>query len=101
MKRVSWTSAFAFALLTFSASAQNATTELHQRCATRLSGVLLGKTPTAALLSSADPQVSVDTMLAAPEFVDRFARWVSSHFNVDPGDTPPEDASYFMAKYVL
>ena len=92
-------SAAAVALLATTASAQTA--EQRQRCATRLSGVLLGRTPSATLLSAADPQAQVDAMLGSPEFIEKFSRFVNSQFNSDPGETAPEDASYWMSRYVL
>lgn len=71
------------------------------RCATRLSGALLGQSPTPELMALADPQSQVDALLAAPEFHERFARFVNQKFNEDPGMTPAEDASYFLAKKVI
>ncbi len=82
------------------ASAQIAP-EKRERCATRLSSALLGRSPTAALLATADPQTTVDAMVASPEFIERFSRYVNSAFNVDPGATTAEDASYYLAKHVL
>jgi hypothetical protein len=76
-------------------------TEAHERCATRLSVALLGQSASAALLASADPQAQVDAMIADPAFVERFARFANSQFNVDPGANVMEDASYTLAKYVL
>ena len=37
--------------------------EKRERCATRLTVALLGKSPSAQLLASADPQTSVETLL--------------------------------------
>jgi hypothetical protein len=71
------------------------------RCATRLSTVLLGQSPTPELMASADPQAQVDALLAAPEFHERFARFVNRSFNEDPGLIPAEDASYWLAKKVI
>jgi hypothetical protein len=83
------------------AFAQNATTELNQRCATRLSTTILGKAPTSTLLSATDPKLSIDSMLATPEFIEKFSRFINSEFNRDPGVMPADDASYYLAKYVL
>jgi hypothetical protein len=84
------------------ASAQaSATPEFKVRCATRLSAALLGKTPSATLLASTDPQSTVATMLTTPEFIENFARFVNASFNRDPGVVPAEDASYYLAKYIL
>jgi len=82
------------------ASAQ-ATPEARARCATRLSAALLAQPPSAALLSATDPQATVDTMLTTPAFRERFARFINAKFNGDPGATPAEDASYYLARYVL
>jgi hypothetical protein len=71
------------------------------RCATRLSLSLTGRPPSEALLSSADPQSQVDALLADDAFVEQFARFVNSELNPEPGMAPAEDATYFLAKYVL
>lgn len=85
-------------LVASTASAQN---EARERCATRLSGSLLGQTPTAALLGATNPQTSVDAMIATPVFQEKFSRFINAKLNDDPGETPAEDASYYLAKYVL
>lgn len=72
-----------------------------ERCATRLSVSLLGDSPNAALLASANPQSTVDGMLGDAAFVERFARFVNAEFNVEPGAKVEEDASYTLAKHVL
>jgi hypothetical protein len=71
-----------------------------ERCAVRVSIALLGTSPSAALLAG-DAQAQVDSMLASPEFIERFARFVNSKFNDEPGMSSAEDASYHLAKYVL
>ncbi len=81
--------------------AEGDATEKNERCATRLSIAFLGKTPTADLLASANPQDAVETLIADPAFVERFSRFINSEFNPEPGMNEPEDASYFMTKYVL
>src|SRR5438046_3160759 len=73
----------------------------HERCATRLSVALIGKSATPELLVSADPQSAVDAMLADAAFAERFARFANSQFNPDPGVDATEDASYTLAKYIL
>ena len=73
----------------------------NQRCATRLSVTLLGKSPDAALLASDDPSSRVDAMLATPEFRDRFASFVNASFNGGPTTDPTNDPIYFLARYVL
>lgn len=75
--------------------------ELHERCATRLSIAFLGKSPSAPLMSSSNPQDQVDALLADADFQDRFARFINAQFNPDPGANVPEDASYTLAKYVM
>lgn len=73
----------------------------HERCATRLSLALLGTSATPELLASGSPQGAVDALLDDPAFVERFARFVNSRFNPEPGATVAEDASYTLAKHVL
>jgi len=82
------------------AQAEDAT-ELHERCATRLSIAFLGESPSATLIADANPQGQVDTMLADAKFQERFSRFVNSQFNDDVGTKPSEDAPYYLAKYVL
>lgn len=72
-----------------------------ERCATRLSIAMLGKSASAALLAQAKPQDAVDAMLDDPVFIDRFARFINSEFNPEPGANAQEDASYWLMKYVL
>ncbi len=72
-----------------------------ERCAIRLSVALHGKSPASTLLTSQDPQSSVDQMLASPDFIERFSRFVNATFNDEPGQNTAEDAAYHMAKYVL
>ena len=75
--------------------------ERAERCATRLSVAVLGDGATPELLASTDPQASVDGMLKDAKFIERFSRFINSQFNMAPGATPAEDASYFLAKHVL
>ncbi len=75
--------------------------EAKQRCAVRLSISLLGKGATPALLASADPQAEVDAMLKAPEFADRFARFVNSEFNGGPAMAATDDPVYYLGQYVV
>jgi len=75
--------------------------QLDARCATRLSIAFLGVSPTAAQLASTTPQAAVDAMLGDARFQDRFASFVNAQLNANPGNTPEEDASYWLAKYVL
>ena len=83
------------------ATAQTATAEKTERCATRLSIALLGKSPVATLMSSANPQSQIDAMLASADFQERFARFVNATFNDDPGATAAEDPAYYLTKHVL
>jgi hypothetical protein len=73
----------------------------HERCATRLSVAMLGKSATPALLGSADPQSAVDAMIADPAFIERFASFTNSQFNPEPGETALTDSAYTLAKFVL
>lgn len=91
----------AVSLAAVTASAQTVTAEKTERCATRLSIALLGKSPVAALMTNADPQSQIDAMLTSVDFQERFARFTNATFNDDPGATPSEDSAYFLAKHVL
>ncbi|MBL8955586.1 MAG: hypothetical protein JNK82_32725 [Myxococcaceae bacterium] len=93
-------SALAAVLVAAAASAQ-ATPEARARCATRLSAAILAQPPTAAQLGAMDPQSNVDAMLQTPVFRERFSRFINAKMNGEPGATPAEDASYYLAKYVL
>ena len=75
--------------------------EQNERCGIRLAIALNGKSADAALLASADPQTSVDALIAKPEFADRFARFVNSEFNGGPATTAAEDPVYFLAQHVI
>ncbi|CAN5735734.1 hypothetical protein BH09MYX1_BH09MYX1_18090 [soil metagenome] len=75
--------------------------DANARCATRLSIALLGDAPAADLLASQTPQASVDTMVTAPAFRDRWASFVNSQFNGGPATDPTQDAVYFMARWIL
>ena len=83
------------------ATAQTVNAEKTERCATRLSIALLGKSPVVALMSSADPQSQIDAMLSSADFQERFARFVNATFNDDPGATAAQDPAYYLTKYVL
>jgi hypothetical protein len=76
-------------------------TEFRSRCAIRLSSAIMGTSPSATLLAATDPAGQVDTMLATPEFQERFSRFVNASFNRIPGNNPEDDAPYWLAKYVL
>jgi len=73
----------------------------NERCAIRLAIALQGKSADAALLGAADPQRTVDAMVASPEFAERYARFVNSEFNGGPATSALEDPVYYLAKYVI
>ncbi len=73
----------------------------NERCATRISITLLGKSPSAQLLQSSTPQGQIDPMLEDPAFIERFARFLNASFNPLPGEVAKEDSSYFLGKYIL
>lgn len=75
--------------------------EANERCAIRLAIALQGKSADAALLSSPDPQSSVDAMVASPEFAERYARFINSEFNGGPSASANEDPVYALAKHVI
>lgn len=71
------------------------------RCANRVSLALTGAAPSDALLADADPQSKIDALLADDAFVNQFSRFVNSRMNPEPGVTPADDATFFLAQYVL
>lgn len=71
------------------------------RCSTRLSISFLGSSPSSQLLKSPDPQSEVEKLLTNPDFHERFARFINSQMNDQPGATPEEDAAYHLSKYIL
>ncbi len=75
-------------------------TEVHERCALRLSIAMYGESPSAEMMSG-DPQTKIDEMIASPKFIERFARFTNSQFNNGPGMTAAQDVTYYLAKYVL
>ena len=83
------------------ADGEAAAKEKAERCATRVSIALTGKTATSELLAAADPQANVDAILADAAFIERFARFVNSEFNTEPGETAADDSAYTLAKYIL
>jgi hypothetical protein len=75
-----------------------------ERCATRLSMAILGKTAEASLLAAADPQNGpggVDAMLANPAFFDRFASFINAEINTGPSASAADDPVYFLARGIL
>lgn len=97
--------AVAVALVAASASkpvrAEGDEAEKRERCATRLSISLLGKSASAELTASQNPQDQVDALLGDAAFIERFARFTNAQLNPQPGETVGEDASYTLSKYVL
>ncbi|MBK7859486.1 MAG: hypothetical protein IPJ65_12855 [Archangiaceae bacterium] len=77
------------------------TADQAERCATRLSISITGKSPTSALMSSGTPQTETNNLVASADFQERFSRFINASFNDDPAPTAVEDAAYYMAKYVL
>jgi hypothetical protein len=82
-------------------AAESAETLKSRRCATRLSIAVLGSSPDSALLNSSNPQSQTDQLLTSEAFRERFARFINSKFNDDPGTSPEEDAPYYLTKFVL
>jgi hypothetical protein len=76
-------------------------TALNERCATRLSIALVGKSPDAALSKSDNPQSAVDRLISDPAFVERFALFINAANNAGPGSAASDDAVYYLAKHVL
>jgi hypothetical protein len=72
-----------------------------ERCAVRVGIALTGKSPSAALLSSSNPQVEVPALLESEAFVERFARFINSTFNDVPGTNAVDDSAYHLARKVL
>ena len=73
----------------------------NERCATRLSIALLGKSPDATSFGAAAPQSKVDAMLADPAFVNRFASFVNATNSAGPGNGPEDDVVFYLAKHVV
>lgn len=89
--------------LTGAAFAQTAplAADAAERCATRLSIALVGKSPTTAMMTKANPTDDVDALINSADFQERFSRFVNAAMNNDPGADSAEDASYHLTKYVL
>lgn len=75
--------------------------EANERCATRLSIALIGKSADASLMTSADPQAAVDAMVESPDFAERWARYVNSAFNGGPSTAATDDPVYYLAKHIV
>jgi hypothetical protein len=85
----------------YSGAPRTAVDDRRVRCANRLSLALTGLPASASLRSSPDPQSRIDELLASAPFVERFARFINSRFNDEPGVTPDADAPYWLARHVL
>jgi len=72
-----------------------------ERCATRVSIALTGKSADAGLLAAADPRAEAMRLMGTADFRDRFARFMNTRMNENPGANAPEDASYFLTDYIL
>ena len=94
------TVAGAAALTHRASAAPNGADEL-ARCARRVAIGITGKAPSAALLTSQNPQGEVDQLIASTDFIERFSSFLNSEMNPNAGASSVEDASYHMAKYVL
>jgi hypothetical protein len=92
---------FVFALVSSAANAQTSSNQATTRCATRLSIALMGTSPSSTLLASSDPQSMVPQLLKDSTFVEQFASYINSQFNEIPGNTPVEDAAYWLTKQVM
>jgi len=75
--------------------------EKAEKCTTRLFTAMVGEGATPEALANPNPQASFDALAKDARFQERFARFINSQFNDTPGATPSEDASYYLAKYVL
>lgn len=71
------------------------------RCASRVSLAILGRSPSDELLAAPDPQAMVAAMLADPVFVNRFARFANASLNEEPGLSPQEDATFWLAQKIV
>ena len=91
---------FILSSLSLSAFSQEAEL-LKDRCATRLSISILGKSALPKLLESNDPQSMIDTLLEDRRFIERFSRFINSEFNDEPGQNRLQDAPYFVVRHVL
>jgi hypothetical protein len=71
------------------------------RCATRLSIARTGRSPSSALLASTDLGGAIDTLVASPDFAERYARFVNSEFNDAAATDATADPIYYLAKFVI
>ncbi|MBX3203412.1 MAG: hypothetical protein KF764_00025 [Labilithrix sp.] len=75
--------------------------EKAEKCTTRLFTAMVGEGATPEALASSNPQASFAALVVDPRFQERFSRFINSQFNATPGATPAEDASYYLARFVL
>lgn len=71
------------------------------RCSSRLVVSITGQGATDAQRAWEDPQAHVDELLKAPQFSARFARFLNAEMNPEVSTIAAEDATFFLAKYVL
>jgi hypothetical protein len=71
------------------------------RCATRLSIALTGKSASSTLLKSTDLAGTIDTLIASPDFAERYARFINAEFNTAPSTDATNDPVYYLAKHVI
>lgn len=72
-----------------------------ERCAVRVAIALTGRSPTAVVLASANPQLEVPALLESDAFIERFSRFINSTFNDVPGATSVDDPAYHLARHLL
>src|SRR5262245_20138216 len=75
--------------------------EANERCAVRLAIAIVGKSPAAAEMTSANPQGAVDAMVDSPDFAERWSRFINSEFNGGPAASAMEDPVYYLAKDIV
>ena len=73
------------------------------QCVNRISYAITGAPASLDLLETAEPhdELEIDRMIATDAFKERFARFVNSEMNDEPGQSSAEDATYHMALYAL
>ena len=72
-----------------------------ERCAVRVGIALTGKSPSAAVLSSGNPQLEVGALLESEAFIERFARFINTTFNDTPGTASADDGAYHLTRHIL
>lgn len=72
-----------------------------ERCALRVGLVFRGLAPTPEALAAMDPQSGLGALMASPEFIEKFARFVNARYNDEPGASVAEDSAYHLSRYIL